>query len=302
MTGLILPSREIIRPHPGLLAGMDGGFQSLDGFEGYKKFGSGGGGGGGLQDDVPSTCMVLEASNIESYSGSGQTWANVIASPADGSSQSAFDYYLGATGSASSDDPTFTGTAGVTGSYWAFDGGDAFGSVQTGTNLGFLANVHRTTGGSAFWVAIACRINVGSTKGIFSTQNGATAIGFRVQSASSEEIVFIQRGNTINSQYSTGYIHNATTDLLIIISADNGGGDITHWINNRTGSSSTISYSSESNPIAAGSTIGGISPSASRLPNGSRVYGVAAGNAYIDDTAAGYIFDYFNASTGITFA
>lgn len=67
-----------------------------------------------------STVFCLDAGDSGSYSGSGQTWADL--------SGNGYDFFLGATGSAASDDPTFNGSAGAltNAEYWSFDGGDYF--------------------------------------------------------------------------------------------------------------------------------------------------------------------------------
>lgn len=96
--------------------------------------GAGPGPGGGLQDEIPSTCFHLDATDADSYPGSGQTWANLIASPADGSGQTDFDVWRGGSSSASTDDPTFNGTAGDSAAYWSFDGGDFFRCTLSAAN------------------------------------------------------------------------------------------------------------------------------------------------------------------------
>jgi len=258
-------------------------------------------GGSGLQADVPSTCFVLEASNIDSTDGSSQTWSNVITSPADGSAQTDFDMYRGATSSATTDDPTFTGTAGVPGAYWLLDGGDVFTSI-TATPPGFLADIHKTTGGTAWWVAFAGRIPNASTKCIWSTQNTAAAAGYRCQSGSTENIQLFQHSGTDPRSINTAYTHGSDTDFIVIISGQAGGGVTRYWGNTRTNSTVTLTFATASTDPGGKFTLGGISPTATRLPNTSRIYGLIGGNDYIDDTAAGYIFDYMNTSVGVTFA
>ena len=257
-----------------------------------------GGGSGGLQDDVPSTCFLLEASNSSSTDGSSQTWSNVIVTPADGSAQTDFDMYRGDTSSATTDDPSFTGTAGVAGAYWSLDGGDTMATIASNPPPGFLEVAHMTTGGTAWWIAVAVRIALGSTKCVWSTQSAAGAQGMRWQSSASEVMQFFQIAASVN----TSFTHDGTTDYTMIVSSAAGGGTHRYWINNRTNTTFSRTYTASTTSPDGKFTIGGISPTATRLPSGSRIYAAAGGNAYLDDTDAGYIFDYFNASTGITFA
>lgn len=83
--------------------------------------------------------LCLDAGDISSYSGSGQTWSDV-----SGNSNS---FFLGASSTVTTDDPTFTGTAGqaLDTTYWSFDGGDCFSDNGT---LSFADNWHNA---SANW-------------------------------------------------------------------------------------------------------------------------------------------------------
>ena len=90
----------------------------------------------------------LDATMLASYNGSGQTWANMIAAPADGSAKTAGDFYRGVNGTATATDPTFTGSAGSQSAYWLHDGFDAF--FLAGGNTAFIDSLHRTTGGSDY--------------------------------------------------------------------------------------------------------------------------------------------------------
>jgi hypothetical protein len=56
-----------------------------------------------------------------------------------------FDFFLGSSGSVSSDDPTFTGTVGglSSGEYWAFDGGDFFSYDTTAET--WMQNLHKNS-------------------------------------------------------------------------------------------------------------------------------------------------------------
>jgi hypothetical protein len=91
---------------------------------------------------------VLDAdSTIASSFTSGTTWANIIAAPADGSLQSAYD--LSFTGASS---PTFTGSAGSPSAYFALDGGDYV--TIAGGNTALINGALKTTGGNpiSFWM------------------------------------------------------------------------------------------------------------------------------------------------------
>lgn len=279
---------------------MNGGLQSLDGLR-TKRFGSSGG--GGLQPLVPSTCYVVEASNAASYPGSGTTWANVVDTPADGNAKTLYDVQRG-NGSTSTGFPTFNGTAGVPGAYFSNDGGDHFSSIANPTP-GFLGGIQRTDT-TGFWIAIAWRFMSDATNRLFYNSSVNSDYGFNL-SATTSVLQFtrfrdasIQGTNLINS----GGSFVNSTNYLVIVSMNAARTNFRFWKNSRTAANTapadawTPVTSNATNRLILGSSQNLVGPD----PSGVRYYGYAGGNDYIDDTAAGHIFDYFNASTGITFA
>lgn len=306
-SGLILPP-GLIRPDrydaimPGVLGGVAAG----------PRFAAGPGPGGGLQDEIPSTCFHLDATDAASYPGSGQTWANLIASPADGSGKTDYDVWLGATSSSSTDDPTFNGTAGDAAAFFSVDGGDFFKSK--GNNPAMLNSFHK---GDPVWIAVAWRRGAtGTSNGgsIFTTRAGsannaqfvgtdcymqgstvAYAIAFRVFNASSN-LVFNQ--NIIPSG-------SPTTDSLLVLSWRRSGGTntIRAWYNSRTANTTTPSGTPVTNNTAAGFGLAALDHAGnSKHVNGGRFYAFAGGNAFLDNTEAGKIFDFFNTKHGRIYA
>lgn len=301
MNGLILPHNGIYTPPEALLIGgvMRG--------TAYSRRAVISGGGGGLQDDVASTCFVLEASNSSSYSGSGQTWSNVIASPADGAAQSDYDLYRGNGSGSSTDDPAFTGTAGVAGAYWLFDGGDFFISTQgSDVSPGFLAKMQRTDS-TGFWLAFALRYDSAATNRLFANTTSAAEYGMQFSISASG---ILQNGRYRNSTVQTTTIAGSgafvdNNDYLVIVSMNAARTNFRWWKNTRTASNTApgSAWTAVTTDASRRHGIGSNYPTNSAFtPNTARLYGLAGGNDYIDDTAAGYIFDYFNTSTGITFA
>ena len=129
-----------------------------------------------LQGLIASACMDLTTADTSSYSGSGQTWANLIAVPADGSTQTAYDFYLGANGSVTSSDPTFNGTPGTGAAYFSMDGGDYF-TIAAG-NTPLLRDAHKTTGGLPWSIAMVTKITTrssGTNPNLIFGTGGATA-------------------------------------------------------------------------------------------------------------------------------
>ncbi len=123
-----------------------------------------------LQPLVPSAVMDLDATSAASYSGSGQTWSNLVAAPADGSAQTAYDFFLGADVAAGADDPVFSGSAGSQSAEFTANGSQFF-TIKNG-NTTFIKNMHKTTGGNAWWMAFA-----GSFVARGAAQNGQSLVG-----------------------------------------------------------------------------------------------------------------------------
>lgn len=254
---------------------------------------------------LASTVMDLDATLSASYGGTGQAWSNLIAAPADGAAQTAYDFYRGASVTATTDDPTFTGTAGSAAAYWAMDGGDYFRLV-TGTNTTWLNNLHKTTGGSDFWYALAMRYNDGggsATQRILSTGiNGGTAIGIASTVNSSERINHLQYGTSLSNGSNNTDTLSSGTDYLLIVSHSHSGNNTRFWVNTRTAVNVAQTYSTTTSSAAGILTIGANADNSSPVVNGTRLYGCYMGNEYLDNTKAGLIFDHLNTRHGRTYA
>jgi hypothetical protein len=135
----------------------------------------------------PNLQWHLDAGDSASYSGSGQIWYDLTSND--------FDFYRGRGAGASSDDPTFNGSAGGKSGneYFSFDGGDLFE----------LINAH---------------------SGEFIREVGREDVPFTLE----YWIYFGSRDGTIQSLFSNGYAGNApgfgfyydyTTDERLIASA-----------------------------------------------------------------------------------
>lgn len=97
-----------------------------------------GAGGGASGPTVAGLVYVLDA---KLYS-SGQTWANSVLAPADGSPQTSYDYFLGSSSSPAANDPTIT-NSGANDAYWLFNGGQFFTeTLAAGSMPAFLQTMH----------------------------------------------------------------------------------------------------------------------------------------------------------------
>lgn len=260
-----------------------------------------GGADGSIADIVPDAVFDLDSTQDASYGGTGQTWANLVSNPSDGSSQTDYDALLGQDGSASTDDPTFVGTPGTAGAYFLHDGGDVF-SLTTKPDL--IKQLHWL---STSHTLIFCgQIGIATNNGIIGTGEASAAVpNMRIlwQGSTSPPRVLVSRGMG-GSFFST--IVNADApgigDTCLIVSHDAGTGNTTVYRNGAKFTSATQGNSVEDNssntlPLLGGTlnTSGGIS-----LPltdnTRSRAYGLI--QRAITDQEAADLLAFYNTRHG----
>lgn len=260
-----------------------------------------------LQNSVASTVFELEAPDSASYSGSGQTWLNLITTPADGTSRGDWDLYLGATSSSSTDDPTFNGSAGSSGAYFSMDGGDLFVSTQVSdVSPGFLAKMARSDDANGWWYAVAFRYSGAATMRPLQNNNDSSTNGIAFNITTS--LLRINRYRAGSTIQTTNLINSANsfvagTDYLVIISTNSARNNIRHWKNSRTAVDTANSWTSITADAAHRHGVGANYPTNTGFDgSGIRYYAIAGGNEYLDDTKAGQIIDYLNLKHGRTYA
>jgi hypothetical protein len=262
-------------------------------------------GGGLVSASLPASAVFdVDATQAASYT-SGQTWANLIAAPADGSAQTAYDFHLGKTSSPATDDPTFTGTAGDASSYFALDGGDMF-TLASQVNTPFLNALHKTTGGTDFWMALVLSLPDITTVTVgLSTKTAAAAIGSNLQFSTSEQARWQQTGDSGTVTTVGTNTAAVTIDTPSIVIASYSADTLRMWVNSTTKLERDMVFNhcvnDASGHLSIGSQANGGGGS-SILPNGTRIYAVAMGNSYIDDADAASIIDLYNSRHGRTYA
>lgn len=257
-----------------------------------------------LDGVLDSVCCDLDATIAASYGGTGQTWANLTTSPADGAGRTDYDFFLGADGSATTDDPTFTGSAGDPAAYFALDGGDYFQS-KTFSAMTTLFNLHKSgTSGQQWWVAMAYRHNSLTIQATWGTGWTAADIGWYgyndpdgvkggwgLQGGSSWQL----------NNADAGLDYGQTDDVLLIISIDSSidTGNTRIWTVSTTNSGkdeATPDFGTDNDNAAF--TIGASYDEGTYrafLPNGARIYSFACGNEYLTDAKAALIFTHMEA-------
>lgn len=246
---------------------------------------------------VSSCVMDMDATVSGSYPGSGQYWYNYEPTPADGELQAAYDYTLGATSSPSTDDPTFTGTAGNSAAYFAFDGGDYFRSNVTQTT--FLKNIHKTTGGQQATIVMAMRLAASSY--VYGGPSGTSDVGFALYYVNPGLIFYQFRGGGAFSPTNLGNM-TAGTIYLVAITVDYGANAIKYAINSRTFTSVTAVSGASTTDATRGPSVGCTGLATSPLINNSRVYGYSMFNSIFTNTDLSNVVDAYNTRHGRTYA
>lgn len=210
--------------------------------------------------------LCLDAGDSSSYT-SGQSWLD--------RSGNGYDFFLGATVGSEASDPTFTGSAGYLGSYWACDGGDFF--KYDSANETWMQNLHKN---NAAYTILAifygpngyiCGTNGGAgNTGIF-VAHQTNKLNFRVENAGS-----IVLSVTHDTALSSGYPHFVALSLNEATGA--GGGFMWADGNYLQVSASDTFNSTYTSPAAGNATYTMELASlgnASSTANGSRLMGFA---------------------------
>lgn len=245
-----------------------------------------------LKDLLPSAVFDVDATKSASYAGSGQVWANLVPTPADGSAQTDYDMYLGATSAATTDDPTFNGTADDMGAYFSTDGNDLF-TLKSGINPAFIKSLHKTTGGSDFTIAVAYRpVDVTLTVLLVATNTSSATNGIEFNQISSEKITLTQGNGTASVISTANQIVTPATDSVIIVSYRASDGKTRIWKNSSTKTEETMTFGTTTTD-----------PTSSlrffrNYPAGGRVYAVSMFNTFIDDGEAATILSAYKTRHG----
>lgn len=242
---------------------------------------------------MPSSAVFdLDATIVSSYGGTGQTWTNLVPAPADGEASSAYNFTLGTDAAVSTDDPTFTGTAGSPSAYFLFDGGDR---VAMAANTTFINSLHKTTGGTDFTFGFAFRNIDSSAIRLAGTTFTTGALGAGVTKNTNETIVLVQ-GNGTSQVSSTGSptLLDAT-DYVLLVSCAAGGGNVRYWVNG-VRSNGTIAYNTATGDAS------GIFRAFSTIITGTRLYGLSMFKQFIGDAEASAILETYRTRHGRAYA
>jgi len=233
---------------------------------------------------IPSAVFDVDATLEASFDGTGQLWKNLIPAPADGSAQTAYDFWRGSTSASQTNDPTFNGTAGDPAAYFSNDGGDAFwlaGALTT-----FLGRLHRDQDFTFVTAMQTAPSGSPLRSTLFHTGLAPnTGQGIELQgNFSSNDIAVLMAGTS-------GYGHNTLTitnpsfsaNCMIIMSHKHSTNKTKYWFNTATGTERNHTFAAANADAAATRVwLGG----GGYATAGTRLYNASMFNEYFDDAKA----------------
>lgn len=238
---------------------------------------------------IASAQFDLDATSTDSWGGSG-TWNSLI-------NASDYPLQLGTSSGSDTADPTFNGTVDDKDAYWSFDGGDVFRQL---TNTAFLNNLHKTTGGTPWWIAMPLFIPsalTGAEVRWFNTKVTGRGIylTMQLQSAANPAVVLYQEGDTAEVNYASntsGVNLTRNAENIVIVSSD--GSSLKMWINSDTANvDTTLAFNATATNPEYNLTLANNIFNSRGMPAGMRLYGVSAGNELLTDAKAKAINDEY---------
>ncbi len=249
-----------------------------------------------IQPIVPSVVFDIDSTSGLSFDGTSQTWANLVATPADGSSQTAYDFLRGSDSSASANDPSFVGSPDTRSAEFSGNGSQYF-TIRDG-NTTFINNLHRTDFGGSWWAAIT-----GSFVSRSSSVNGQSLFGTGGRDSATRHGMDFGNGfwDTSNKGYfqacgAQGFPGNVSLSGAADICTDNyifiglsytpSTGAIKIYVGNNAaitaGNSFYASTVNASSPLQV--LAGGVADAIAY--SGTKLIGLSMGNALMTDTIA----------------
>lgn len=209
--------------------------------------------------------VCLDAGDALSYT-SGESWLD--------RSGGGYDFFRGASGSSSTDDPTFNGVPGdlTNGEYWSFDGGDLF--TYDSANETWMENLHKAN--AAFTMAVWYNpSSTSATASLVKTRQTGSTIGidFQLINSGNRPQLVVGNGSSsgVFSPVSVGGTVTAGAWNFFAVSVDLPG-NVQVIQRNDTQATGAAAYTSPSASSAAAVMAMGIN---NPFPSGSRMAEVA---------------------------
>lgn len=240
---------------------------------------------------ISSACWDLDSTILASYNGSDTHWRNLVASPADGNTQSSYDMMLGAIPTPHTTDPTFNGTAGDEAAYWSNDGGDQFKSLSQ-TDFAVMNNAHKDTAGE-FWFAMAFYYPERFAGNGVEVESKTSGNGFQINGRTNDSggfpYIIDMQTNGVRTTETTVQAGTYEADNIMICSLSRSAGKYRFWMNTTTGEEGSFTFN-------AGTANNQFQTRVyTSAPPDSKFYTYSGGNEFIDDSKAADIINLLQA-------
>jgi hypothetical protein len=235
-----------------------------------------------LSDLVASAVFDVDATIGDSYGGTGQTWANIIA-------DTDYNHTLGNNASPSTDDPTFTGTPDDPAAYFNFDGGDRMHWTNGLPDL--IKQMHRTDIAQDWTLVWAGRSPASGGQFPFLRTGSGTAAsqGVQLSWSASNGLLYQHYGDAASSFKRTFDVVGADEDFVLAIGYDHAAGEVTFWSNGAAGE--TVSFVLTT--ATADAATNTIFFAAAFPSNGSRIYAVSGFNEKLSDADFAKVAEHY---------
>ena len=167
---------------------------------------------------MPASCVFdLDARVPASYPGTGQVWKNLIALPADGAVQTAYDFNLGNSSGVAANDPAFQ----VSPPAWTLAGAQFFTLASGAGGPAFLSNLHREDAGNLTTFVIQFHYVASAHLQVLlgnSSSSSTNHAGFRLMISTAGVLQFLRNTGdaaSTNNTKSTGITLVTDTDYVL---------------------------------------------------------------------------------------
>lgn len=211
---------------------------------------------------VAGTVFDLDATIADSYPGSGTTLANLIASPADGSGQTAYDFEIVGT-----TPPVFNGSAGTSGAYFTLT--NSGGAFEIPTNTAFLASLHKTTGGADFTFCFVGEVldATWNNEAIGGTSVSNTENGVRMITTTAENLQLAHHNGTSQVTNTSTTSPKTTGFVFLAVAYDHTAGEVTYWLSSSTGDVNSFTFNTTTTDATHEFCLGAVNRTSFTLKN-----------------------------------
>jgi hypothetical protein len=137
---------------------------------------------------------------------------------------------------------------------------------------------------------------------VFATNTSTSSVGLRLSLSSTSQMQLGQRGDSATvSSTATPTLVNGT-NYLFVLSYDPVSAKRRFWVNTLSKSEATMTFNTTSTDCNGPMTIASAATGSTGMANGTRIYAMAMGNAFIDDADAAKLYTAYNARHGRTYA